>query len=165
MPEPKSKSKIIKQLQAERRRLENNLAGLSQADMLQPGVVKEWSIKDVLAHLADWEGRFIGWYTADKHGEKVETPAPGISWKNIDPLNQQIYLAHRDQPLEVVLAYFRLTHQDFMSLVESIPEEEILAPGLFYWIGKAPLYNWLAGFAAHDRWGKTKIRHWLKTRG
>jgi hypothetical protein len=50
-----------------------------------------------------------------------------------------------------------------MALMESIAEEEILNPGPFPWTGNSPLYNWLSAYAAHDRWGKNKIRAWRKT--
>ena len=61
-----SKALALEKLQTERRRLEQNLAQLSENDMLQPGVVGEWSVKDIVAHLTDWEQRFLDWYTARK---------------------------------------------------------------------------------------------------
>jgi hypothetical protein len=51
MPEPKTKTRIIMQLKAERKRLESNLATLTPAQMVESGVIGEWSVKDVLAHL------------------------------------------------------------------------------------------------------------------
>ena len=58
MDKPRNKATIIKRLHAERRRLEANLAHLSQEDTLRPNTVGEWSFKDVLAHLAHWETFF-----------------------------------------------------------------------------------------------------------
>jgi hypothetical protein len=73
----KTKEAIIERLHTERRRLEQKLAGLSPEEMTQPGVVGDWSVKDVLAHLADWEQMCLGWCAACDRGEKPETPAPG----------------------------------------------------------------------------------------
>jgi hypothetical protein len=162
MPQPKSKAQILKRLQTERRRLEQNLAGLSPDAMLQPGVVGEWSVKDVLAHLADWEARMPVWIEAARRGGPVETPEPGLTWKQLAIVNRRIYEAHRDQPLEEVLDYFRSTHRRFMDMVEAMPEDEMLAPGRYAFTGKAAVYSWLSGFAAHDLWGKTKILKWMK---
>ena len=164
MPQPKSKAQILKRLETERRRLEQNMAGLSPDVMLQPGVVGQWSVKDVLAHLADWEARMPVWMEAARRGSPVETPEPGLTWKQLAIVNRRIYEAHRDQPLEEVLDYFRSTHRRFMDLVEAMPEDEMLAPGRYAFTGKRAVYDWLSGFAAHDLWGKTKIREWMKAR-
>lgn len=164
MPEAKCKAEIVKRLQAERRRLEQNLAPLSREEMLLPGVVVTWSVKDILAHLADWQARMPAWVEAARRGEVVETPAPGLAWKQTHILNQRIYEAHRDKPLDEVFKYFRETFDHFMGMVELMPEEEIMARGHYAFTGKSAVYNWLSGYAAHDVWGKTKIRNWQKAR-
>jgi hypothetical protein len=63
-----------------------------------------------------------------------------------------------------VLDYFRSTHRRFMDMVEAMPEDEMLAPGRYAFTGKNTVYGWLSGFAAHDLWGKTKIRVWIRNR-
>jgi hypothetical protein len=55
-----TKEKIIERIHTERRRLEKNLAVLSDDDMVESGVIGEWSVKDIMAHLFDWEQRFLG---------------------------------------------------------------------------------------------------------
>jgi hypothetical protein len=164
MPQPKSKAQIVKRLQAERRRLEQNLAGLTADEMLLPGAVGPWSVKDVLAHLADWEARMPGWVAASRRGETVQTPEPGLTWKQVDAVNQRIYERHRDRPLDEVLAYFRETHDEFMAMVETMPEEEMLERGRYAFTGGSAVYDWLTAYAAHDLWGKTKLRAWIKAR-
>jgi len=41
----------------------------------------------------------------------------------------------------------------------------MLERGLYTFIGKGAVYDWLSAYAAHDAWGKKKIREWMKTRG
>ncbi len=161
MPPLKSKAQIVKRLHAERRRLEQNLARIKCDEMLQPGVVGEWSVKDVLAHLADWQARMSPWMAAARRGEPVETPEPGLTWKQLDVLNQRIYEAHRDQSLAEVLAYFHVTYREFMEMVEAMPEGEMLKPGRYAFTGQGAIYDWLSAFAAHDLWGKRHIRLWM----
>jgi len=165
MSKPKNKATVIERLHTERRRLEANLTRLSRGEILQPNTMGEWSFKDVLAHLAHWESFLPDWIAASRRGEKVEVPAPGLTWKDLGVLNQRIYEAHRDQSLEDVLEYFRATHTRFMALAESLTDEEILTPGYYAFTGSSALYNWLNAYAAHDLWSKTKIRQWLKTQG
>lgn len=162
MPPLRSKAQIIKRLRAERKRLEQNLAYLSPAEMLQPGVVGEWSAKDVLAHLAEWQAQMPVWIAAARRGERVESPAPGLTWKQLDIFNQRIYQAHREKPLAEVLEYFRTTDRQFMEMVESMAEDEMLAHSRYEFIGQGTVYDWLSAYAAHDLWGKKKIRQWLK---
>jgi hypothetical protein len=161
--EHKCKTQIVKRLYDERRRLEQNIELLSKEEMLRHGVVGNWSIKDILAHLADWQARMPLWMTQARHGEVVEAPAPGLSWQQLSILNQKIYEAHRKKSLTVVIQYFHETFDNFMKMAEATPEEEIMERGRYAFIGKGAVYNWLSAYAAHDIWGKTKIRNWIKT--
>lgn len=163
MKEHKCKTQIVKRLYDERRRLEQNIELLSKEDMLRHGVVGSWSVKDILAHLADWQARMPVWITQARHGEFVETPAPGLTWQQLSILNQRIYEAHRNKSLTEVIKYFHETFDNFMNMVEAMPEEEIMKHGCYAFIGKGAVYNWLSAYAAHDIWGKTKIRNWIKT--
>jgi hypothetical protein len=165
MPPIKDKSQILKRLQTERRRLEQNLSTLTPEDMLQTGVVNQWSVKDVLAHLYDWEARLPVWLEAARRGGPDDCPDPHFTWRQIDQLNERIYLAHCDELLDSVLEAFRETHRRFMQVVESIPEDEMFTPAYYPFTGSASILDWLHGFAAHDLWGKTKIRKWLKNQG
>ena len=160
-----SKTRAIEKLETERRRLEQNLAKLSQDDMIQPGVVGEWSVKDVLAHLASWERFFLDWYAADQRGETPHPPAPGLTWKpkDLDILNQRIFVKHRNRPLSKILAEFRNIHKRFMATVQAIPEKDIVAKARFAWMGKSAMYHWLTAYASHDRWAKEKVRERFKS--
>jgi hypothetical protein len=163
MPPPKNKALIIERLKTERRRLEQNLALLSQEEMLIPGVVGEWSVKDVLAHLADWEEHFTGWVEASRKGGKPDLE-PGLTWKEIDIFNQRIFERHRHQTLDEVMDYFHTVHEQFMRFVEGLSEEELLTPGYYKLTGRSSLYSWLGAYASHDKWGKTHLLKWLKAR-
>jgi hypothetical protein len=130
------------------------------------GVVGEWSVKDILAHLADWEQRFIGWYEAGLRGEVPEIPAAGISWKHLDVLNQRIYEAHRERSLDDVRKFFDISHKQVLTTIENIPEEDIFAPGRYAWLGDNSLLTYLlANTANHYLWAKREIRNWLKSQG
>ena len=96
MPEPKTKTRIIQLLKTERTRLESNLATLTPAQMIQPGVVGEWSIKDVLAHLADWEAHMPEWVAAARKGDPVAEIEPGLNWTQFNEFNQRIFERHKN---------------------------------------------------------------------
>lgn len=164
MPEQKTKHQIIKRLETERKRLEANLATLTPAAMLETGVVGEWSVKDILAHLADWEAHMPVWVTEARSGAVVVTPEHGYSWDRLDLFNKTIYERHRDQPLDTVLEYFHGTHAQFMEMVVVMPETELLTPRYYSFTGKGAIWDWLKAYANHDLWAKTQIRKWMKKR-
>ncbi|MBP1692323.1 MAG: glyoxalase/bleomycin resistance protein/dihydroxybiphenyl dioxygenase [Chloroflexi bacterium] len=164
MLKQKTKTQIIHTLETERKRLEANLSTLTPTEMLEPGVVGEWSVKDILAHLADWEAHMPEWVGEARRGAVVETPEHGHSWDHLDVFNETIYERHRGQPLEVVLGYFHDTHLQFMEMVSAMPEAEMLTPGYYTFTGKSAIWDWLKAYANHDLWAKTKLRKWMKSR-
>jgi hypothetical protein len=100
MPQPKTKTRIIQQLNTERKRLESNLAILTPDQMIQFGVVGKWSIKDVLAHLADWEAHMPVWVAAARQGDPVSEIETGLNWTQFDKFNQRIFERHKNQSVE-----------------------------------------------------------------
>jgi hypothetical protein len=162
MPPPRTKATIIARLETERRRLVQNLTDLTSTDLCTPGAVGEWTLKDLLAHLADWESRMPDWVDASRRGETTVTPEPDLTWKQLDEFNRRVYERHRERSLEDVLAYFHRMHEEFMEMVRAMPEEEMLTPGYHAFTGKGAVYDWLSAYAAHDLWGKKKIINWKK---
>jgi hypothetical protein len=157
---------LLERIRTERRRLELNLEGLSAEQMVVTGVVGSWSVKDILAHLVDWEQRFLGWYKVGKRGEHPEIPATGIGWENLDELNQQIYEKHRDRSLGEVLDDFHASFAQVLQAVELMEEDEIFSVGRYAWLGGGNLLGYiLANTANHYRWAKQQIRSWLKSTG
>ena len=74
----------------------------------------DWSVKDILAHLVDWEQRFIAWYKAGQKGETPETPAPGFTWRELPKLNQEGYERHKNDKLENVLDQSEKSYQEIL---------------------------------------------------
>jgi hypothetical protein len=135
--------------------------------MTQRGVVGEWSVKDVLAHLVAWEELFLSWYEAGLHGSIPDTAPVGMSRKAMDALNQQIFIQHRQRSLEDVLSEFRASYRQVLATVQAVPEEDLFAEGRYAWTGKLTLADYIAGNTCnHYHWAKTQIRRWRKlTRG
>ena len=164
MAEARSKARIVGRLETERERLERTVAQLRSAEMFERGVVGEWSVKDVLAHLADWEAHMLVWLEVARRGDAVEGPDPGLSWRQIKRFNKRVYEAHRDEPLDEVLAEFHAAHGRFMEMVAAMPEEEMLARGRYALTAPDALYEWLVAYAEHDAWGTKRIGEWAQSR-
>jgi hypothetical protein len=155
---PNSKAGLLSSIHIERALLEQKVSGLTAAELVYPGSMGEWSVKDILQHLVDWEQRWLGWYSAGKRGETVVTPEPGFNWRQMGELNEKYRLKHRDRPLEHVTRDFYASYQQIMQVIEGIPEEEMLTLHIYPWTGRLPLIAWIAGNTCeHYHWASQMI--------
>jgi len=155
---PKSKTELLSRTYTERTELERKIAGLTSAELIIPGTMGEWSVKDILQHLVDWEQRWIRWYEAGKRGESVVTPEEGYNWRQMGILNEKYRQKHKDRPHGEVLADFQASYQQILTVIEKIPEAEMLTPGMYPWTGKLPLIAWISGNTCeHYHWAVQMI--------
>lgn len=159
-----SKVELIGKILVERRRLEKNLAALTPEQMVVPGVVGEWSVKDIMAHLTAWEKLFLGWYDGGKRGEVPETPAPGYNWSNYSLLNERIYEENKHRSLEDVRKEFESHYQYTLERIRAIPEEEWFVKNLYEWMeDNVRIARYIqANTGNHYRWAKSMILKWLR---
>jgi hypothetical protein len=154
-----NKSELLSAIHDERQTLEKKIAGFSPVEMVWPGAMGEWSVKDILAHLVDWEQRFIGWYEAGKRGESVQTPAPGMTWRDMSLLNQQGFEKHRYETLEKVLSDFDRSFSQILALLKTMTEDEIFTPGYYSWTNKSSLAGWISSNTDnHYLWASKVIK-------
>ena len=155
----KTKEELLESIKTTREQLVKKYSNLTPEQMIWPGSMGYWSVKDVLAHLVDWEQRLISWYKAGQEGKVPETPAPGMSWRDLSKLNQIGYEQHKDEPLEDVLAQFEESFQEILALVEGMTEQEIFVPKHFEWTGESALLSWIAAnTSSHYNWARRNIR-------
>ncbi len=163
MAKQTSKAQLLKDIQAERRRLEKTLSTLEAAEMVQAGAVGTWSVKDVLAHLAAWEKLFLDWYQAGIQGSAPGTLPVGMGKRAIDALNQQIYTQNQGRSLEEILAEFQASYRQILAVIEAIPEGDMFSCGRFSWTGELALVDYIAGnTCSHYAWARSQISKWVK---
>jgi hypothetical protein len=166
MSQEMTKTELLARIRAQRERLEATLAEVDDAHMTQPGVVGAWSVKDILAHIAVWEGRMVGWLAEILRGEVPEALAPGQTWDGLDQLNEQTYLENRDRPLEEVQAEFGASFRRAWDAVEAAPEAVLLDPDRYPWREGEPVWHIVAAntFWHYPEHGAS-IRAWLRGLG
>jgi len=134
-PQPPDKSTLIDVIRNERARLESLLVGLTETQMIKPGVEVEWSIKDILAHIAAWERLAMDRIYAAQTGTDLKYPLiAGDDF--VDQFNAQNYEAHKNQSLSEVRAEFDNAHQEFMAQIEALSEARLSQKLNFDWSGK-----------------------------
>jgi hypothetical protein len=161
------KQELLSAIRLERTALDDALAPLTPRQMTLSGVTKGgWSVKDILAHLVEWQRMNLDWYAAGLRGEKPAMPAPGFTLRELPRLNEMIYRKHHRRPLQDVLRDYRLHHERVVALIEALPDADLVTIGRFSWTGPSwTLSDYLrASTAAHYLWARTRIRRWRRAR-
>ncbi len=165
MPKHQKKAAFIAEMEESHQALTDCLSKLGDADWLKANTCGEWSIKDVVAHITDWETRCNEWYLAGKRGEMPKTPDPDFEWGQIDPINQSIHEKHRDEPLQQVRNEFQASWQRTLDSVKSITEDELFKPNQFAWLYDHILADVVAdNTTTHYRKHLESIQAWLDSR-
>ncbi len=101
--------------------LMQSYAGLSEIQMVEQGVVGDWSVKDVLAHVTTWEEEAL---THLPHILAGETPPRySVTYGGVDAFNALMTERKRELSLEEVLRQLDETHARIMAYVGAAPEE------------------------------------------
>ena len=163
MPKPTTKAQLQAEIELERQALEELLAALSPEQMNQPAVVGEWSVKDVLAHLSEWETMWLRWFAAGLSGKAPDRPAEGYTWRQLPQLNQKIYETYRERELGDILKQFRASHRKVDKTIEELSEQDLFTPGRYAWTGKHTLASTIVpNTSNHYRWARQEIRKGFK---
>lgn len=154
----KTKQELLESIHRSREQLNKKFSKLTPEQMVWPGSMDNWSVKDILAHLMDWEQRFMHWYHQGLRGERPQIPAADMTWRDLPRLNRMIYEIHKDQPLDFVLEQCEKSYQEILSLVEKMQEKEIFERNYYSWTGKYPLLTWIDAITtSHYNWAKIEI--------
>jgi hypothetical protein len=156
---------LLEEIQLERKMLDETLTLVPARLMTRADVTRGgWSVKDILAHLVEWQQMNLDWYAAGLRGEKPAMPAPGFTLREIPRLNEMIYRKHHRRSLQMVLVDYRSYHERIVTLIKSLSDTDLTTLDRFSWTGPSwTLSDYLrASTAAHYLWARTRIRRWWR---
>lgn len=163
MEEKMTRARLLEEIQIEHQRLEKTLVMVSEEQMLIPGVIDEWTVKDILAHITVWEQRMVRWLEEAMRGGVPKMLPDGMTWDDLDEWNEQTYQKHVDRPLEEVLADFERSYPQALKAAQEVSEQDLMDPDRFEWREGDPLWVMVA---ANTFWHYTEheesIRTWLE---
>ena len=115
------KTQILAWMAESRRALQSALERAGPDMMERAGTWGEWTLKDLIAHLVYWHTVAIERLQkfADSRADEIRA----ISDAEIDELNQNVYRANKDRPLDEMLAAFESTYLALRTAAKSIPAE------------------------------------------
>lgn len=156
------KTDLLTAIQEQRAALEELLAELTQAEMVLPGVEGEWSVKDILAHLAAWQEYTLYRLEAALAGRFPEKP-PLQGWEEIHAQNQQYFETYRSLSLGEVLYAFRSTYARMVAKVEALDEAFIASKLPEEWFGGRAVHALItANTCWHDAEHTEAIEKWME---
>jgi len=159
------KAALLSEIHRERAALDDALTGLTARQMTTAGVTPGgWSVKDILAHLVEWQQMNLDWYAAGLRGEKPAIPAPGYTLRELPRFNEMIRRKHQRRSLKAVVQDYHSYHQRVVTLIEALPDTDLVTLGRFPWTGPSwTLSDYLrAATAAHSLWARRRIRRWRR---
>jgi DinB family protein len=95
--------------------------GLPAKALDEPGVVGEWSIRNVIAHISIWEMEAIKHLPVIAAGNRP--PRYSVKYGGIDAFNDQMMAGKIDLPLEETLRLRDDTHTQLIGYLHSLPPE------------------------------------------
>jgi hypothetical protein len=163
MPRPLNKIQLLAAIQKGYNALEKILATLTPEQMAFTTAPGGWAIKDILAHLYEWQQMVFIWYETGLRGEMPALPAPGYKWNQLPALNQHIYEKYHHLTPEQALALFHESHQKTEQFIETLSDADLTNPGLYKWMNQNTLMTYLnSATAAHYVWALKEIKKILK---
>lgn len=151
MSQPLTKAQLIAMVRQVRDELEQLLAAADPARLETEPVVGDWTAKDVVAHLAAWRWLSVARLEAALRGEPPESPWPEFPDPDADveAVNAMVAAASRNRSLAEVLADSRETFARMEDALQALPEDALVEPGRFPWLGSWPLAAVVEGMVEH----------------
>jgi len=97
-------------------------AGLSDRELLEPGVTGLWSVRDILAHVTTWEEEALKHLPLILKGQRP--PRYSLSYGGIDAFNRWMRERKQSLSLDEIRRQVHETHGKLLSFLESVPETE-----------------------------------------
>lgn len=134
------KTEMLQRVRTTRDAFEETLAAVPPERMTEPGVNGDWSVKDLLAHIAWWDRHIL---------QRLNTGQEPLYAPGDDPggvtaaTNAAIYTEHRDRPLDDVRAEFDAVHRDLLAALEALPPEVAADEEMYDTIGSDTFSHYL----------------------
>ena len=104
-------------------------AGLSNVQLMEPGVTGAWSVRDILAHVSTWEEEAL------KHLPLIlkggTPPRYSVQYGGIDAFNARMTEQKRSLSLAEVRTQLAATHGRLVDFIQQVPEHQLVGETRF----------------------------------
>lgn len=149
MTEPATVEPVLDRIQTTRTSFDTAVARLTDEQFTAAGAEGQWSVKDLVAHVATWEQGIAALLQHEPRfaAMGVADYSPSM---DIDTVNDRLYELHQDRPSGEVLAMAREAHERAVAVIASLCDDDLQRPYRDY-AGEdrpdadEPIINWIAG--------------------
>jgi DinB superfamily len=117
------RQQLLKRLGAAWLAFKGSYAGLSDAELMEPGVTGAWSIRDIIAHVTTWEGEALNHLPAILEGRRP--PRYSVTYGGIDAFNALMTTKKEGLSLSEVFRQQEEIHRRVIDLIERAPEGQV----------------------------------------
>ncbi len=123
-PQPLTRSDLDRLAVESWDKLRAEVDRFSDAEMEQAGVVGDWSLKDLLGHIAFWAAFMAGNLRAIAAGREDELRSPGAE-TTVDEWNDREWRLRRDLPLAAIRAEWLASFESARKALTGVPEAKL----------------------------------------
>jgi hypothetical protein len=124
-----NRSQLLKRLDKAWRAFKESYAGLSDAELMEPGITEDWSVRDLIAHVTWWEQEALTHLPLILTGGKP--PRYSVTYGGIDAFNAQQAELKRNLSLSEILQQQDETHRRLIDFIQTVPEDQFMGETRF----------------------------------
>jgi hypothetical protein len=117
------RNQLLKRLEKAWSMFKQSYDGLSDEELIEPGVTGAWSVRDIIAHVTTWEEEALKHLPLILRGGKP--PRYSVTYGGINAFNAQTVEQKKGFPLSEVQRQLEDTHRQLIDLIESAPEDQL----------------------------------------
>jgi hypothetical protein len=151
------KTKLLQNMEKAWADFRKSYNGLSDEEMLKPGVTGQWSVKDIVAHVTTWEGETLKHLPGMLQGKKY--PRYSVTYGGIDTFNALKTAENKGLSLTEVFRQQDEVHRRLIRFIETVPEEFLDSRTRFRHRLRMDTYShYPKHSAAIRKWRQNKLR-------
>lgn len=159
-----TKDELLDALEDEREKLLETIEGLSDEAMLEPGVIGEWSVKDTLSHLSQWEAELVKLLWQAQQG--IRPTGLRYTQEEVDAVNAAWQAAHKDRELDSVLSDMQAVRKQTIRRIEGFNNRDLNDAQRWPWLRGEPLWKVIeVDSFGHEAEHAAQIQDWRARRG
>jgi hypothetical protein len=124
-----TRQQLLRRLDSAWQAFTDSYAGLSDAQLMEPGVTGNWSIRDILAHVTTWEEEALKHLPSILEG--VKPLQYSVAYGGIDAFNARMTKEKASLPLSEVRRQQHDTHLRIIDAIARAPEDQLITETRF----------------------------------
>ncbi|MGC8787225.1 MAG: DinB family protein, partial [Anaerolineae bacterium] len=150
---------LLAHLASERAKLWQLLVGLDEEALTQRTVFADWTVKDLLAHIAGWDEFHTKRIVLLQAGQEADIPTV-----DLEEYNAAMHAERRDWLLDRAVEACQRARAEFLQALAGLTEEQLHRKLCLPW-GETSARRWAQNRARHDAWHAGDIQRWREQLG